>query len=88
MNLPGFTADQSLDGAKGNVFRMIAAFNALSGTVGAAQLEGDLALGTCAATTECDECQRFCIPRFGCFGFQRCCCTTKNGGQRCFVRRC
>ena len=89
MNLPGFTADLSLGESKGNVYRMVAAFHTMSGTVQAAQLDGDItALGTCAATTECGPCERICIPRFGCFGFQVCCCTTKGGNRKCTARRC
>jgi hypothetical protein len=88
MNLPGFTAGFTL--AESNAYRMVAAFQEMSGAVRAAQSDGDIEplAGTCAATTECGECIRLCIPRFGCRSFRLCCCTTHNGKRKCTSQPC
>lgn len=88
--MPGFHADAAV-GARPSQAMMgtLADDGSNWGAVLAAQEETiGPDVSTCEATTVCGPCRRFCIPRFGCFGFKQCRCTTKGGGTRFFAEAC
>jgi len=100
MTMPGFTAEAALGRGHAH-YRLSRSAGRDAEGVFPAQLDAgfdagaelgidtDLA-GTCAKTTVCGPCQRFCIqyPFFQCFSFQQCRCTTKSGGTKFFARPC
>jgi hypothetical protein len=89
MNLPGFTAELSLSGSMGSFYGSAAAFDSVGAVVGLAQTDSiDPLISMCKQTTVCGPCERFCIPRVGCFAFKVCHCTTKDGGERVFTQPC
>jgi hypothetical protein len=88
--MPGFHADAAVGARPSQAMMGTLAFDGADwGAVLAAQ---DTSIGpdvsTCAATTVCGPCMRFCVPRFGCFAFKQCHCTTKDGGTRYFAQAC
>jgi hypothetical protein len=102
MTMPGFTAEAALDRGREHYRMRLTAPGGGTG-VSPAQFVpdtgistgidlGDTGIGTdistCKQTTVCGPCIRFCIPRFGCFGFRECQCTTKSGGTRFFGQTC